>query len=109
MNERDDSLTLKASMLIGSIWSLVSVGWIAAILLLQQFFSSGLKDALFWFSIVMLSGAVLFIAILALAVICEMLNLTTKYSLSFTLKTVSWGLVYNTVIGILSLYCSTQI
>ena len=92
-------MSWRDGMIFGAVWSMASVGWIAAITLVITWISSGWDYALFWFGIVLLLGSSLFAAILTITLACEVLNLTTKKSRRDALNYFSWAFLYNSVVG----------
>ena len=109
----DPPMSLRDGMIFGVIWSVASVGWIAGIALIITWFKSGWDHALVWFGFILLMGAGLFGFILAFALVCEALNLTSKRSRRDSLNCFSWALVYNLVVGSVALlvalsFCSLE-
>lgn len=99
-------MSLRGGMIFGGIWSFASVGWIAGLALIITWIRSGWDHALFWFGLVLLSGAGLFAIALVFALVCEALNLTTKRSRRDSLNYFSWAFAYNLVVGSLALLIS---
>jgi len=92
-------ISLRGGMVFGAIWSIASIGWIAGTALIVTWFRSGWVDALFWFGLILLMGAGLFGCILILALLCEILNVTTKRSRRDGMIYFGWAFIYNFTIG----------
>jgi len=98
-SKNDQPLSVRDGMIFGGIWSVASVGWIAAIALVLTWFRSGWNEAMFWFGLILLMGAGVFASILAITLLCEALNITTKRSRRDALNYFGWAFLYNLVIG----------
>ena len=81
-------------MILGGNCSIASVGWIAAIALIMTWIQSGWSQALFWFGIILLMGAVLFACILVFTIVCELLNVRTKRSRRDAIVYFGWAFVF---------------
>jgi hypothetical protein len=99
---------MRQGMVLGAIWSMASVGWIAAIALISMWVDSGFVSALFWFGLVLLFGAAVFGPALVITLLCELFNITTKQSRRAALTYFSWALFYNLVLGGISLAIAMQ-
>ena len=92
-------LSFREGMIFGAVWSCGSVGWIAAIALIGTWINDGLAPALFWFGLVFLLGAVAFAMALAVSLVCEILNVTTRKSRRDAFQYFGWVFLYNILIG----------
>lgn len=92
-------MSVRDGMIFGGVWSIASVGWIAAIALILTWLRSGWNQAMFWFGLILLMGAGLFASVLVITLLCEALNITTKRSRRDALNYFSWAFLYNLAIG----------
>lgn len=104
--DEEQLMSMREGMIFGGLWSIASVGWIAAILLVVTWVNNGWGLALFWFGFVLLSGAGIFFIAIVVAVVCEVLNVTTKKSRRDALNYFGWALLYNVTLGGLSVCAS---
>ncbi|MEM0896246.1 MAG: hypothetical protein AAGJ79_05110 [Verrucomicrobiota bacterium] len=95
----DKPVSLRNGMILGALWSIASVGWIACLALMITWFKKGWDHAFFSFGLILLLGAGLFFLILVFAMVCELLNITSKRSRRDCLNYFAWAFSYNLVIG----------
>ena len=102
-NARERPISVRASMIIGGVWSFASVGWIAIGVLVWTLFTSGWIQALFWFGAILLFGAGIFLSVLVVAAVCELFNLSEKRSRRDSIHYFGWALTYNLILGALAI------
>jgi|GEM_PF-2730678 len=102
-------LSFPESISAGAFLTIASVGWIAALVVVATWISSGFAVALFWSGLIMGSGALLFYLLVVVSLICKGLNVSNKQKRRNLLKAFVWASLFSTILAATSLWISSSL